>query len=118
MPRATLRAWRGPSEPRASGWADDFLGCPYLKTSAEIANSSHPASQTIRDHLSEIGSYLEGRVAAEGLPDAARLGRELHALVAGSISLAAAYRSSAYALAGRDAAIQLLDAERAGGHRR
>jgi AcrR family transcriptional regulator len=97
--------------------ADDFLGCPYLKTSAEISNSSHPAFETIRDSLSEIGAYLEGCVATTGHPDASRLGRELHALVAGSISLAAAYRSSAYALAARDAAIQLLDAKRSRGDR-
>jgi AcrR family transcriptional regulator len=89
---------------------DDFVGCAYLNTAFEISDPSHPASQVIRDYLTEIGRYLEERVAAAGHSDAARLGRELHALVAGSISLAVANRTSVYAIAARDAAVQLLDA--------
>jgi hypothetical protein len=66
---------------------DDFLGCPYLNSSVEISNPSHPADQTICDYLAEIGRYLEERVAAAGHPDPAALGQELHALPAGSIAL-------------------------------
>jgi AcrR family transcriptional regulator len=88
---------------------DDFVGCPYLNTSVEISNPAHPATQPIRDYLAEIGRYLEARVAAAGHRDAARVGRELHALLAGSIALAVANRTNAFALAARDAAIQLLD---------
>ena len=86
----------------------EFVGCPYLNTSVEISNTAHPAAEPIREHLAEIGRYLETRVAAAGHPDAARLGRELHALLAGSIALAVASRTNVFALAARDAAIELL----------
>jgi len=88
---------------------DDFMGCPYLNTTVEISNPAHPATEPIRNYLAEIGRYLETRVAAAGHPDAARLGREMHVLLAGSIALAVANRTTAFVLAARDAAIQLLD---------
>jgi AcrR family transcriptional regulator len=92
----------------------DFVGCPYLNTAVEVSDPAHPASQAIREHLAEIGAYLERQVAATGHDDAARLGRELHTLLAGSISLAVANRTSAFTFAARDAAVELLDQERAG----
>jgi AcrR family transcriptional regulator len=88
--------------------ADDFVGCPYLNTTIEISDPGHPASRPIREYLAEIAGYLEGQAAAAGHSDPAKLGRELHALLAGSISLAVANRTSAHALAARDAASQLL----------
>jgi AcrR family transcriptional regulator len=97
--------------------ADDFLGCPYLNTAVEFSNPGHPASEAIRNYLAEIGRYLEQCVAAAGHRDSSRLARELHALLAGSISLAVPNRTSAYALAARDAAIQLLDGKRTRGNR-
>jgi hypothetical protein len=95
-----------------AGWleADDFLGCPFLNTAVELSDASHPAAETIRESLAEIGSYLERSAAAAGHPDAAQVGRQLQALLAGSISLAVANRTATHALAARDAAIQLLGA--------
>jgi AcrR family transcriptional regulator len=87
----------------------DFVGCPYLNTSVEITDATHPATGVVRDYLAEIGAYLEDRVAAAGHDDAARLGRELHTLLAGSISLGVANRTSSFVLAARDAAVQLLE---------
>jgi AcrR family transcriptional regulator len=86
----------------------DFVGCPYLNTSVEISDPAHPATDAVRDYLAEIGSYLEERVAASGHADAARLGRELHTLLAGSIALGVANRTSSFVIAARDAAVQLL----------
>jgi AcrR family transcriptional regulator len=86
----------------------DFVGCPYLNTSVEISDPRHPATDAVRDYLAEIGAYLEERVAAAGHADAARLGRELHALLAGSIALGVANRTSSFVMAARDAAVQLL----------
>lgn len=86
----------------------DFIGCPFLNTAFEISDPAHPATRVIQEHLAEVGRYLEDRAAAAGHPDAARLGRQLHALVAGSISLAVANRTSVHVLAARDAAMQLL----------
>jgi AcrR family transcriptional regulator len=88
--------------------ADDYLGCPYLNTSIEISDPAHPATQAIQDYLAEIGRYLEDHVAAAGQPDAAGVSRELHAMMAGAISLGAVERTGAYALAARDAATRLL----------
>jgi AcrR family transcriptional regulator len=98
--------------------AEDFVGCPYLNTALEMSDPNHPAGRVIREHLAEIGAYLERQAAAAGHRDAARLGRELHALLAGSISLAVANRTSSFAIAARDAAVQLLDREEAGNRRR
>jgi AcrR family transcriptional regulator len=88
--------------------ADDFVGCPYLNTSIEISDAANPASILIREHLAEIGKYLREQAAAVGHPQPDRVGRELHALLAGSISLAVANRTATYARAARDAAVQLL----------
>jgi AcrR family transcriptional regulator len=91
---------------------EDFVGCPYLNTAVELSDPANPASQAIREHLAEIGAYLETQVAAAGHRDAARLASELHALLAGSISLAVANRTSSFAIAARDAAVQLLSRKR------
>ena len=87
--------------------AGDFTGCPYLNTAIEVSGTAHPASEPSRSYLAEIGQYLTAKLAEAGHPDAARLGPELHALLAGAISLGVANRSSAHVLAARDAAIQL-----------
>jgi AcrR family transcriptional regulator len=92
---------------------EDFVGCPYLNTAVEISDPAHPATIAIRDYLAEIGDYLEERVATAGHADAARLGRELHALLAGSISLGVANRTNSFVIAARDAAVQLLGEKRA-----
>jgi AcrR family transcriptional regulator len=89
---------------------EDYVGCPYLNTSVEISDPAHPAAQVVHDMLAEIGAYLEERVAAAGHADAARLGKEIHTLLAGSISLGVANRTSSFVMSARDAAIQLLEA--------
>lgn len=86
----------------------DFVGCPYLNTSVEISDPGHAATDVVRHYLAEIGAYLEERVAATGHADAARVGRELHTLLAGAIALGVANRSSSFVLAARDAASELL----------
>jgi AcrR family transcriptional regulator len=92
---------------------DDFVGCPYLNTAVEISDPAHPATIAIRDYLAEIGAYLEERAAAAGHADAAAVGKELHALLAGSISLGVANRTSSFVIAARGAAVQLLGMKRA-----
>jgi hypothetical protein len=92
---------------------EDFVGCPYLNTAVEISDPAHPATIAIRDYLAEIGAYLDEHVAATGHADASRLGRELHVLLAGSISLGVANRTSSFVIAAREAAVQLLSEKRA-----
>jgi AcrR family transcriptional regulator len=88
----------------------DFVGCPYLNSSGDFPDPRHPAADAVRSYLAEIGSYLEERVAAAGNADAVPLGRELHALLAGSIVLGVANRTSSSVIAARDAAVRLLGA--------
>lgn len=86
----------------------DFIGCPYLNTSVEITDPEHPAIAVVRDYLAEIGAYLEASIAAAGHVEAERLGREVHALLAGAIALGVAHRTSSFVAAARDAAVALL----------
>jgi AcrR family transcriptional regulator len=94
----------------AAEWleAGDYRGCPYLNTVVEVADPNGPPAQAIREYLAEIGAYIEEQVRLAGHAEPERIGRELHTLLAGSISLGVANRTSAYALAASVAAIQLL----------
>jgi AcrR family transcriptional regulator len=93
----------------AADWleANDFVGCPYLNTAVELPLPG-PASDEARAYLAEIGAYLESQLTSAGRPDAAALGRELHLMLAGAISLGVANGTTAYLLAARDAAVARL----------
>ena len=86
--------------------AGDFVGCPYLNTAIET--DAPPVSAAIRDYLAEIERYLQGVAAAAGHPDGARLGRELQTLLAGSIMLGVANRTTDHVLVARESAARLL----------
>jgi AcrR family transcriptional regulator len=88
----------------------DYRGCPYLNTSVEITDPTHPARQVVSDYLQEIEDYLSGLVEAGGYRDPQKLGAELQTILSGSISLAMARRSTASAVRARDVALALLNA--------
>ena len=88
---------------------EDFVGCPYLYVGAELSGSNHPASAVIRRYLDEIRSYLGEQAAMAGHPAPERAGRQLQALLAGSISLAVATRTTDVVREAREAAIQLMN---------
>ena len=93
--------------------SEGFRGCPYLNTAAEITDVGHPARLIVREILDEIATNLRTLLRAAGYADAEMLTREVHALLAGSITLGASLQTSAYVLAAQDAAGQLLaNAER------
>jgi AcrR family transcriptional regulator len=96
-----------------SDWveADDFVGCPYMSTALELAGDDPPSASTAREHIAEIGRFLESQVRAAGRSNAAELGRQLHALLAGAISLAVLNRSTNSVRAARDVATRLLDTD-------
>lgn len=89
--------------------SDDFRGCPYLNTGAEITEPEHPARLVVREYLREVEDYLEALIAAAGYRESRELAAQLHTLVAGSISLAVSSRNRARVLTARDAALRLLD---------
>jgi hypothetical protein len=80
-----------------------------------LPDETHRAVPVVRSHLREIERYLQEAVAATGNADSEHLGTELQTLLAGSISLGVAHRSKTFAVAARDAAIQLLDPNRTKG---
>jgi AcrR family transcriptional regulator len=89
---------------------EDYRGCPYLNTAIEITEPRHPARGVAVDYLQEVEDYLAGLVAAAGYRHAPALGAEVQTLVAGSITLAVARRSTAPVRTARAAALSLLDA--------
>jgi AcrR family transcriptional regulator len=92
---------------------DDFRGCPYLNAALELSDPDHPAERPIQDYFAEVQAYLRQSLASGGYPAPDEMAAELHALLAGAISLSAATRNLAPALAARAAAIRLLGEETA-----
>jgi AcrR family transcriptional regulator len=88
----------------------DYRGCPYLNTSVEVTDPTHPARRVVTDYLQEVEDYLSGMVEAGGYQEPRELGAELQTILAGSISLAMARRSRASAFRARDVALALLNA--------
>lgn len=118
--RVRARTEAGSADPReriilffdaVAGWleTDGYRGCPYLNSSVEITDPAHPARLVIHETLDEIGAYLRALVEAAGYADAEQRGKELHALLAGAISMAVARQTSAFAVTAREAARRLLD---------
>ena len=94
--------------------SDGFRGCPYLNTAVELRGPAHRARPVIRRYYEEIEAYLATLGEAAGLASPRLVASSLLALLTGAISLAVARRTSAFALSGREAAVQLLAvAERA-----
>ena len=88
--------------------AEKYRGCPYLNSSVEITDPADPARLVIRETLDEIGAYFRSLVTAAGYAEPELLGMQLHALLAGAISLAVARQTDAFALTAAEAARQLL----------
>ncbi len=99
----------------AAAWleAGDYRGCPYLNVAVEMSDTAHPARAVVREVLDEVGAYLRSLAEDAGYVDAETLGKELHALLAGTITLGFAHGTGAFAASSREAARQLLaNAER------
>ncbi len=91
-----------------AAWLDagDFVGCPYLNTAVET--DAAPVAAAIREYLAEIEHYLGVVATAAGHPDGDRSGKELHALLAGSIMLGVANRTAAHVLTAKGMVARLL----------
>jgi AcrR family transcriptional regulator len=90
--------------------ATDYLGCPYLNTAIELGGAEAEAAKVSREYIEEIGAYLRDQARATGRADADALALALHGLLAGSIALAVATRTTINATAAREAARRLLAA--------
>jgi AcrR family transcriptional regulator len=90
--------------------ATDYLGCPYLNTTFELGEPDAAAAQVSREYIEEIGAYLREQARATGRADADELALALHGLLAGSIALAVATRTTTHASAAGETARRLLGA--------
>ncbi len=88
--------------------ATDYLGCPYLNTAIELGGPEAAAAKVSREYIQEIGAYLRDQARATGRADADELALALHGLLAGSISLAVATRTTVHSTAAREAARRLV----------
>lgn len=87
---------------------DDFHGCPYLNFPSQIRDPDHPAREEARLFVEEVRSWVQDLAEEAALPEPGEVAKEIHALVAGTISLALVTSSDVPAAAGRSAALQLL----------
>lgn len=88
--------------------AEDYRGCPYLNTAVEIGDTTHPALTVVRDYLLEIEGHIRAMLVAMGRRDAAELAPQVQALLAGSITLSVARRTTATVFSARAAAMRLI----------
>jgi AcrR family transcriptional regulator len=96
------------------GWfeRDDFFGCPYQNTAAEVRASAEPIHMEIRSYMEEVKDWLRRLIEAAELPHADELAERLRLLVAGSIWIAFITGSSSPAATARAAAWTLLKSAR------
>ena len=87
---------------------EDYRGCPYLNTAVEIRDPTHPALTVVRDYLVEFDNRIRAMLTAMGRRDAAELAPQVQALLAGSISLSVARRTTATVFSARAAAMRLV----------
>jgi AcrR family transcriptional regulator len=92
-------------------WLDagDYRGCPYLNMATE-AEDGRPAATAVREYLDEIGAYFQGLAASAGHAQPELAGRQLQTILAGSISLGVAHRTSRYVASATAVAREVLAA--------
>ncbi|MDQ1379437.1 MAG: hypothetical protein QOJ71_156 [Actinomycetota bacterium] len=90
--------------------SDDFRGCPYLNTAAELRSSDGPVRAVVADFCTDVRSYLEGLAASAGLREPREVGAALHILITGVFAASLALGNSSPAHAARAAAAELVEA--------
>lgn len=86
----------------------EYTGCPYLNLAVEAPDPGQPAALAAREYLDEIRAYLEAIAAEAGHPDPATAGRQLQAMLGGSITLGVAQQTTAFVVAAGDVAQAVL----------
>jgi len=65
----------------------DFRGCPFLNTTAEIADSAHPSAPVIRENKTRLRERLGGICERMGVDDPAALADQLELAVEGAFAI-------------------------------
>jgi AcrR family transcriptional regulator len=92
--------------------ADGSGGCSYMDTALAMPDLALPARAVIHEYLAEVESYLIDRLVAAGVAEPDALAEQLHALLAGAITLSVATGDTRPAHAARDAATEIVRAAR------
>ena len=87
---------------------DDFYGCAFQNTAAEVRTFDEPIRTEIRSYVQEVQDWLQRELEAAEIPRAEELAEQLRLLVAGSIWIAFITGSSRPAATARAAAVALL----------
>ena len=93
-------------------WFQDpeFRGCPFINTTVEVADATHPAHRVSVEVKREFRAFLRGLATAAGLRDAEGLAAQLALLVEGAIVTAYMEQSAVPARQARGAAAGLIAA--------
>lgn len=76
---------------------EDWKGCGFLRTSAELANlPGHPALQVGRAHKKAFESWLTQKLEAAGIAGSGDLARQIMLLLDGCFSVAMLHRDPSY----------------------
>jgi AcrR family transcriptional regulator len=67
-------------------WAEteQFRGCPFLNTLAEIRDPDHPAYPEVESYINEVEAYLSRTAVEAGIHDAPTMARQLRFLAMGT----------------------------------
>jgi AcrR family transcriptional regulator len=90
--------------------ADQFRGCPYLNTLAEIRDPFHPASPEVSSYIDEVEAYLSRTALEAGIHDAPSMGRQLRFLSMGTWLAIVFEASTGPVMTARAMAVALLAA--------
>ena len=103
--RALVEFWD-----RLGDWAEreGFLGCPYLKTLAEVEEPSHVARHEVEAFVHEVDDFFTGTAAACGLRDPRELGLRLRLLAMGALTAIVVERSREPLDRARDVTVLVL----------
>lgn len=91
------------------GWLDgQARGCAFVNAYAEIGGTDHPGVAVVRAEKEWMRALFVRLVGEAGLPDAERIGAQLHLLYEGAIVVVTAGDRSGALDEARDAAARLL----------
>ncbi|MEQ8716373.1 MAG: helix-turn-helix domain-containing protein [Acidimicrobiales bacterium] len=93
---------------------EDFRGCAFINTAAELPDPAHPAQQIIAKHKQQLRSDLERWANEHPVDDPTALAEEVFLVIEGSIVAAVMRRSAEPARVGRLATLHLLHAHQHG----
>lgn len=88
--------------------SEDFRGCAFINTAAEITQPDHPALAAVRDHKRLLRAYLRALAGALEVRDTDAVADGLLLLVEGAIVCAQIENDPAAALRARAAAASLM----------